>query len=79
MPERNKVNKKNGEASRDNARHGVADCGKTLRRLCFEKGFDDVAGLARRIKKHRVTVHRAWKNPKQYGPTFADMVEALGL
>lgn len=50
---------------------------ENLERLCWVAGFEGVSGLARHIKRHRVTVHRAVKNPEQYGPTFRKIEEVL--
>lgn len=50
---------------------------ENFERLCWEAGYEGPAGLARHINRHRVTVHRAVRKPKQYGPTFAKIQEAL--
>lgn len=50
---------------------------ENFERLCWKAGYEGPAGLARHIGRHRVTVHRAVKNPKQYGPTFRRIKEAL--
>jgi hypothetical protein len=48
-----------------------------LRALCWARGFRGVPGLARRIRRHRITIWRAVRNPKQYGPTYQKISEAL--
>lgn len=50
---------------------------ENFERLCWAAGFRGPAGLARHIGRHRVTVHRAVKNPKQFGPTFRKITEVL--
>ena len=48
-----------------------------LRRLCWARGFEGVAGLAKALGKSRVTIHRAAKRPGLFGPTYKLMEEAL--
>lgn len=49
---------------------------ENLKQLCWARGLS-VAGLASKIGRHRVSVHRAVKHPKQHGPTFAKIQEVL--
>lgn len=42
---------------------------RELRRLAHVRGYDGVAGLARRIGRSRQTVYRALRNPERFGPT----------
>lgn len=47
-----------------------------LKTLCWARGMS-VADLASKIGRHRVSVHRAVKNPAQNAPTFAKIQEVL--
>jgi hypothetical protein len=48
-----------------------------LKRLCWKRGFQGVAGLAKKIGRARITVHRAVRWPDQFGPTYKKIQEAL--
>lgn len=48
-----------------------------LRMLCWQRGYKGVVGLARKLKRSRVTVHRAVKRPHQFGPTYQLIEQAL--
>jgi hypothetical protein len=50
-----------------------------LRMLCWTRGYRDIAGLARSIKRNRVTVHRAVARPDQFGPTYHLIEKALAV
>lgn len=47
-----------------------------LKKKCWKLGMS-VKGLADKIGKSRVTVHRAVKKPNQFGPTYRDICEVL--
>ena len=50
---------------------------QNLNQLCYVAGYRGVAGLARHIGRHRVTVWKAVRWPDQNGPTFNLISEAL--
>lgn len=50
---------------------------ENLARLAWLNGHKGVAGLSRAVGKHRVTIYRAVKQPKRYGPTFRAIKRAL--
>jgi hypothetical protein len=50
---------------------------KNLRELAWKAGYRGVVGLAKAMNKSRVTVHRAAKRPKRYGPTYQKLEELL--
>jgi DNA-binding MurR/RpiR family transcriptional regulator len=49
----------------------------TVNRLAWTAGFEGVAGLARHIRRNRVTVWNAVRFPDRHTPTFNKIVEAL--
>lgn len=49
---------------------------ENLKRLCWARGLS-VAQLAKKIGRHRVSVHRAVANPTQHAPTFEKIKEVL--
>ncbi len=50
---------------------------KNLRRLCWQRGFHGVAGLARKLGRNRVTIYRAIEHPSRFGPAYKLIQEAL--
>lgn len=50
---------------------------KNLRKLAWINGHDGVTGLSRHVGKSRVTVWRAVRNPRRFGPTYAAIEKAL--
>lgn len=48
-----------------------------LNRLAHARGFNGVAGLARHIRRNRVTVWKAVRWPSQMRPTYELICEAL--
>lgn len=52
---------------------------KNLRTLCWKRGFHGVSGLAQKIGRNRITVHRAVRWPDQFGPTYRLIEEALNV
>jgi len=50
---------------------------ETLVVACGLAGFRSVADLARKIGRHRTTVHLAVRYPERYGPTFRAIESAL--
>lgn len=50
---------------------------KDLRRLCWQKGFHGVSGLARAIRRNRAVVYHALENPTRYRPTIRLIENAL--
>lgn len=50
---------------------------ENLSRLAHARGFRGVAGLARRVGRHRVSIYRALKNPNQNRPTMRAIERAL--
>lgn len=44
---------------------------KNLCGLCWKAGFRGVSGLAKKIRRHRTSVHRAVKNPEEFPALFA--------
>lgn len=71
-----KVNR-NGLLKSDIARPQLTR--RSLRLLCWQRGYHGVADLARILGRNRVTIHRAVANPKQFGPTYALICKALSL
>lgn len=54
----------------------VAITKDNLKEKCWKLGMS-VTGLAKKIGKARVTVHRAVKKPHHFGPTYRDICEVL--
>ena len=50
---------------------------ESIQALAWGAGFKGVPGLARAIKRHRITVWRAVRWPDQFGPTYRLICEAL--
>ena len=50
---------------------------ESIQALAWGAGFKGVPGLARAIKRHRITVWRAVRLPDQFGPTYRLICEAL--
>ena len=50
---------------------------ETLVLACGLAGYRSVADLARKIGRHRTTVHLAVRYPERYGPTFRAIESAL--
>lgn len=48
-----------------------------LRTLCWQHGYKGVVGLAKALKRNRVTIHRAVRWPDQFGPTYQKIERAL--
>ncbi len=44
--------------------------GKNLNRLCWQAGYRGAAALARKIGKHRTSVHRAARWPEKFPRTY---------
>ena len=67
MPNKTNIVKRNG------AGRGL----DTLNQRAWAAGFRGVAGLAKHVGRHRVTLHNAVRYPERYGPTVAAIEEAL--
>ena len=52
---------------------------KNLTELAWKNGFRGATGLAQAIGKNRVTLYKAVRNPKRYGPTHRSICQALKL
>lgn len=52
---------------------------ENIQRLAFVAGYKGVADLARSLRRNRVTVWRAVKDPQRYGPTFSAIKKALHI
>jgi DNA-binding phage protein len=50
---------------------------ENLRRLCWQKRFKGVTGLARAIGKHRTSIHRAVNTPSGFPRTYQLVLKAL--
>jgi hypothetical protein len=50
---------------------------ENLNQLAWARGYRGVAGLARHLNRHRVTLWKAARQPDQHGPTFNLICEAL--
>lgn len=51
---------------------------ENLQALAWKAGYKGVPGLARALKRHRITVWRAVRWPDQFGPTYRAILAAVG-
>jgi hypothetical protein len=51
---------------------------RNLAQLAWAAGHRGVTGLAKSIRRHRVTVYRAVREPNRHRPTFRAIHKALG-